>query len=218
MAGGRESRRHARFKKFDQSFIAIHGCIAGVDEVGRGPLAGPVVAAAVILPDAWKLPHLNDSKQLSAAQRNALFPLIQSVAIAIGVGIVDHLEIDRINIRQASFLAMRIALEKLIASPAHVLVDGFKIPQGPPSQTGVIGGDGKSAHIAAASVIAKVTRDRMMETFDLEYPEYGFKQHKGYGTTAHLAALKRHGPCPIHRLSFAPVKMALERQIRSVSF
>lgn len=199
-------RRTSSLFKFDYLFIERYSVLAGVDEVGRGPLAGPVVAAAVILPVSCKLPHLNDSKQLSAAQREDLYALIQRSALAIGVGIVSHTEIDRINIRQASFVAMRVALSRLIVQPFHVLVDGFKIPKGPRSQTGVIGGDGKSAHIAAASVIAKVTRDALMHDCHRQFPDYGFKNHKGYGTPEHLAALKRFGPSPIHRYSYAPVR------------
>jgi ribonuclease HII len=184
--------------------------IAGVDEAGRGPLAGPVVAAAVILPARVKLPHLNDSKQLSAAQRNSVYRMIQCAALAIGVGVVESDEIDRINIRQASFAAMRLALARLVLTPWHVLVDGFCIPQGPPSQTGIIAGDQKSAHIAAASIVAKVTRDALMEGWDARLPAYGFKKHKGYGTPDHLSALRRFGPSPIHRQSFAPVRLAKE--------
>ena len=190
---------------FDRPYIARHGIIAGVDEAGRGPLAGPVVAAAVILPCDCKLPGLNDSKKLSASQRNALYPLIRRLARAVGVGIVEAEEIDRINIRQASFRAMRQALLQLAIIPAHVLVDGFSIPDGPASQTGIIGGDGKSAHIAAASIIAKVTRDALMNLLDRRFPAYGFSRHKGYGTPEHLAALERFGPSSIHRLTFSPV-------------
>ena len=193
---------------FDRPYLLKHGVIAGVDEAGRGPLAGPVVAAAVILPDRCKLPHLNDSKQLSAAQRETLYPLIHRLALAIGVGIVEAAEIDRINIRQASFAAMRQALGRLSLTPVHVLVDGYPIPEGPASQTGIIGGDGQSAHIAAASIIAKVTRDALMLELDRRFPAYGFSRHKGYGTPDHLAALERLGPCPIHRRSFAPVRAA----------
>jgi ribonuclease HII len=191
--------------RFDLTFCRQYGLIAGVDEAGRGPLAGPVVAAAVILPGSCKLPHLNDSKQLSALQRETLYALIQRAAIAVGVGIVEAAEIDRINIRQASFVAMRLALGQLIMRPRHVLVDGFQIPGGPPSQTGIIGGDGKSAHIAAASVIAKVTRDAIMQTWHRRFPGYGFGRHKGYGTPEHLLALRRLGPSPIHRLTYAPM-------------
>jgi ribonuclease HII len=181
-----------------------------VDEAGRGPLAGPVVAAAVILPASAKLPTLNDSKQLSAVQRNFVYRLIQRSALAIGVGVVEAAEIDRINIRQASFAAMRLALDRLVLRPVHILVDGFSIPQGPDSQTGIVDGDQKSAHIAAASIVAKVTRDALMEWWDARLPAYRFKKHKGYGTAEHLFALRRYGPSPIHRRSFAPVRVLLE--------
>lgn len=204
MAVRRTLRRSSLFR-FDQPFLRRYACIAGVDEAGRGPLAGPVVAAAVILPDSCRLPGLNDSKKLSPARRETLYALIRRAARAIGVGIVEAEEIDRINIRQASFAAMRQALRQLAIVPAHVLVDGFTIPMGPSSQTGIIGGDGKSACIAAASIIAKVTRDAMMRDRDRDFPQYGFSRHKGYGTPEHLDALERLGPCPIHRLTFSPV-------------
>jgi ribonuclease HII len=207
----RKNRFTRRLFKFDQVFLKQYRVIAGVDEAGCGPLAGPVVAAAVILPSSCRLPDLNDSKKLSAAQRNALYAQIQSVAVAIGVGIVDSMEIDRLNIRQADFFAMRLALRHLIVEPLHVLVDGFTIPQGPLSQTRIIEGDTKSAHIAAASIIAKVTRDALMENWDRSFPDYGFKKHKGYGTPGHLSALKRLGPSPIHRLTYAPVRVATRR-------
>jgi ribonuclease HII len=202
-------RRTSLLFKFDQPFLKKYGCIAGVDEAGCGPLAGPVVAAAVILPEACKIPLLNDSKQLSAAQRKVLYEQIQKIAIAIGLGIVESDEIDRLNIRQATFTAMRLALGRLLAKPNHVLVDGYRIPQGTYGQTAIISGDARSAHIAAASIIAKVTRDAIMATWDLQYPTYGFRNHKGYGTPEHLAALTRFGPTPIHRRSFAPVRNSL---------
>jgi len=208
VASRRSNRRSSKLFQFDKTFLRRYALIAGVDEVGRGPLAGPVVAAAVILPSAWKLFGLNDSKQLSASQRDSAFEAIQRSALAIGVGIVEADEIDRVNIRQASFAAMRIALGKLVLEPLHVLVDGFRIPDGPSSQTGIVAGDAKSAHIAAASVIAKVTRDAIMVEWHERFPAYGFKKHKGYGTPEHLSALERFGPSPIHRQSFAPVRLA----------
>jgi ribonuclease HII len=178
--------------------------VAGVDEAGRGPLAGPVVAAAVILPQRRFL-HLADSKQISPKRRLKIYQLIQRHALSIGVGIVDHADIDRLNILQATFKSMRLALAQLAIRPHHVLVDGYPIPNGAISQTGVIGGDGRSACVAAASIVAKVTRDSMMELLDRVYPGYGFKQHKGYGTKAHIERLRRLGPCAIHRRSFRPV-------------
>ena len=210
MPGRRNIRRTSRLFKFDQPYLQQYGTIAGVDEAGCGPLAGPVVAAAVILPLTCQLPALNDSKKLSADQRESLYMLIQRSALAIGVGVVQAADIDCINIRQAAFKAMRLALSDLIIQPLHVLVDGFRIPQGPASQTWIIDGDAKSAHVAAASVVAKVTRDAMMEEWDRHYPVYGFKKHKGYGTRDHLAALQRHGPSPIHRRTYAPVRLTLE--------
>jgi ribonuclease HII len=190
--------------KHDLPFWLKHGLVAGVDEAGRGPLAGPVVAAAVILPKC-RIPHLADSKLLTPEQRVKAYRHIQRHAYAIGVGIVPHHEIDRVNILQATYIAMRQALADLVVRPVHVLVDGYPIPRGPLSQTGIFDGDAKSACVAAASIIAKVTRDCVMEAWDREYPSYGFKQHKGYGTPDHLEALERLGPCAIHRRSFHPV-------------
>jgi ribonuclease HII len=202
-------RRHSStLFKFDIPYIQSRLCIAGVDEAGRGPLAGPVVAAAVILYPC-RIAPLGDSKLLSAEERAVAYRAIQRNAHAIGVGVVFHDEIDRMNIRQASYAAMRLALADLIVQPAHVLVDGPPIPLSSYSQTGIIRGDAKSACIAAASIVAKVTRDCMMEAMDREFPAYGFKQHKGYGTPEHLDALRRHGPCRIHRRSFQPVTEAL---------
>jgi ribonuclease HII len=210
VARRRSNRRTSKLFKFDIPYLERYHLIAGVDEAGRGPLAGPVVAAAVILPTACRIPALNDSKQLSAAQRNAVYGVIQRVALAIGVGVVEAGEIDRVNIRQASFAAMRLALQRLIVKPAHILVDGFRIPHGPSSQTGITAGDTKSAHIAAASIIAKVTRDALMVWWDARFPAYGFVHHKGYGTPEHLIALERFGPSPIHRQTYAPVRLAQE--------
>ena len=183
--------------------------VAGVDEAGRGPLAGPVSAAAVIL-DPKKLPRgIDDSKKLSSAARDELFDLICARALAIGVGLASVEEIDRLNIRNATFLAMRRALGALAVTPVHALIDGNASPRDLSCtvQT-IVKGDAISLSIAAASIIAKVTRDRLMERLDEAYPQYGFKNHMGYGAPAHLAALKAHGPCPWHRRSFAPVRAA----------
>ncbi|WP_188204174.1 ribonuclease HII [Desemzia incerta] len=182
--------------------------IAGVDEVGRGPLAGPVVSAAVILPEDFNIVGINDSKQLSLAKRNELFYIIQEKALAVGVGIKDAAVIDQVNIYEASKLAMLEAIEQMPIQPDHLLVDAMTLPL-PVSQESIIKGDAKSVSIAAASVIAKVTRDRMMEEYDVMYPGYGFPNNAGYGTKEHLTALEDLGVTPIHRRSFAPVREAL---------
>ena len=176
--------------------------ICGVDEAGRGPLAGPVVAAAVILPPHIQIPGLNDSKKLSDKRRRELFPVIKEQAVAYGIGVATHEEIDEINILQATFLAMERALTQLSVNPELALIDGNREKDfGIPVQT-VVKGDSRSASIAAASVLAKVTRDDMMLELAGEYPDYGFEIHKGYGTKAHYAALTEHGPSPIHRMTF----------------
>lgn len=184
--------------------------IAGIDEAGRGALAGPVVAAAVILPEKFRCRKLNDSKQISAEVREKVYvDLTSRGEIAWGVGVVDHLEIDRINILRATHQAMRLALAALTTAPEHVLIDGLPVSPFPLPQTAIIDGDCYSKSIAAASVIAKVTRDRMMREFCAQYPEYCFSQHKGYSTELHLMKLHQLGPCPIHRRSFEPVAQPL---------
>lgn len=176
--------------------------IAGIDEAGRGPLAGPVCAAAVILPEGLVIEGLNDSKKLSDKKRRALYDIIINQVVAYGIALVDEKTVDEINILQATFLAMRQAAEQLTVQPALALVDGNRAPGlRVPVQT-VVKGDSLSANIAAASILAKVTRDRLMERLDAEYPQYGFAVHKGYGTKAHYAALREYGPCPIHRMTF----------------
>lgn len=184
---------------FDKGFEIV----CGVDEAGRGPLAGPVCAAAVILPRDLEIEGLNDSKKLSDKRRRALYDIITEQAVAYGIAMVDEKKIDEINILQATFLAMRQAVEQLSVRPSLALVDGNREPDfdGIPVQT-IIKGDSLSANIAAASILAKVTRDRFMEEQDANYPQYGFAIHKGYGTQAHYAALREFGPCPIHRLTF----------------
>ncbi|MBN3032538.1 MAG: ribonuclease HII [Candidatus Saganbacteria bacterium] len=180
--------------------------IAGVDEVGRGPLAGPIVAAAVILPYKFSLPGLNDSKKLTAKARERLFGEIKRIAVSVGVAAVDHKTIDRINIGKANLLVMKLAVKALGVMPEYLLLDGgrsrvaLKV-----AQAGISGGDRKCASIAAASIMAKVTRDALMREYHKKYPRYGFAQNMGYGTAGHLAALARYGPCAIHRRSFAPV-------------
>ncbi|MBE6932382.1 MAG: ribonuclease HII [Ruminococcaceae bacterium] len=176
--------------------------ICGVDEAGRGPLAGPVYAAAVILPRGLVIEGLNDSKKLTEKRREALFDEIKEKAIAYGIGCADEKEVDEINILQATFLAMRRAIAQLSTQPDLALIDGNRDSDfGVPSRT-VIKGDSLSANIAAASVLAKVTRDRVMKEYDEQYPLYGFAVHKGYGTKRHYEALREHGPCPIHRMTF----------------
>jgi ribonuclease HII len=176
--------------------------VAGVDEAGRGPLAGPVVAAAVIFPVRCVLAGVDDSKKLSPGRREELYAEIQTRALGIGVGIVDNEEIDRINILQATFKAMRVALDSLAVPPDHVLVDGNRFAAGALPFTTIVHGDALCQAIAAASIIAKVTRDRIMCEQDALYPAYGFARHKGYGTAEHRAAIAQHGLCIIHRRSF----------------
>jgi ribonuclease HII len=184
--------------------------IAGVDEAGRGALAGPVVAAAVVLPEKFRHRKLNDSKQLSPERRDEIYgELVSNGEVGWGLGIVDHLEIDRINILRASHEAMRIAVATLASPPGHVLIDGLPVFPFPFPQTAIIDGDCYSLTIAAASVIAKVTRDRIMRDFCAQFPEYCFDQHKGYSTELHLSRLHEFGPCPIHRRSFEPVAQPL---------
>lgn len=184
--------------------------IAGVDEAGRGSLAGPVVAGAVILRPGARLPDLADSKLLTPRQREALVPLILQSALAWGIGAVAPAGIDRWNIRRASFRAMRLALARLDPPPEHVLVDGFRIPGLKGAQTGVVHGDRLCRSIAAASILAKVARDRRMARYHLLYPRFGFDRNQGYPTRQHLEALRRDGPCPIHRRTYAPVRLSIE--------
>ena len=189
--------------------------IAGVDEAGRGPLAGPVVAAAVVLPDEWlrdglpgELEGLNDSKQLTRSQREKFFEILaRRREVRFGIASIESEIVDALNILRATHRAMAEALEKLQPAPAHVLVDGLRVKSLLFPQTPIVKGDARSYSIAAASVLAKVTRDRMMIEYHRQWPAYGFAEHKGYGTPQHLSALAAHGPCPIHRRSFAPLKV-----------
>ena len=183
--------------------------IAGVDEVGRGPLAGPVVAAAVILPKACKIPGLNDSKKIPKSKHKAIYEAVLQNAIAIGIGVKDNHVIDQVNIYEATKLAMMEAIGQLDPQPQHLLIDAMRLDL-PISQTSIIKGDANSLSIAAASIVAKVTRDQMMEEFDCEYPGYDFTQNAGYGTANHLAGLHKLGVTPIHRRSFEPVKSMCE--------
>ncbi|WP_375179563.1 ribonuclease HII [Enterococcus rotai] len=182
-----------------------HRLIVGIDEVGRGPLAGPVVAAAVILPEKFQLLGVNDSKKLSAKKREELYDEIQNQAISIGIGMVDHDKIDEINIYQASKLAMGIALEDLCFIPDYLLIDAMKLDVNIPQES-LIKGDARSVSIAAASIVAKVIRDRLMEDYAKMYPGYGFENNAGYGTKEHLIGLETQGICTIHRKTFAPIK------------
>jgi ribonuclease HII len=192
--------------------------VAGVDEAGCGPLAGPVVAGAVVFPHGWlekglhsKLRGLNDSKQLTQQEREKFFGILTAhPEIRFAVAVVDVEMIDRINIRQAAWRGMNQALDQIAPRPQHVLVDGLKIKWLPYPQTALVGGDARSYSIAAASVLAKVTRDRLMLEYDRAYPGYGFAEHKGYGTPKHLAAIAERGACPIHRKSFAPFRQVEE--------
>ncbi|WP_439741116.1 ribonuclease HII [Bacillus pseudomycoides] len=184
--------------------------IAGIDEVGRGPLAGPVVTAAVVLPGDFYIPGLNDSKKLSEAKRERFYDEIKEQAIAIGVGIVSPQVIDEINIYQATKRAMLDAIANLACTPEHLLIDAMKLPT-PIPQTSIIKGDAKSISIAAASIIAKVTRDRMMKELGKEYPAYGFEQHMGYGTKQHLQAIEMYGVLEEHRKTFAPIKDMIQK-------
>lgn len=178
------------------------GYICGIDEVGRGPLAGPVVAAAVILPEDCQILYVNDSKQLSAKKREELYDEIMEKAVSVGVGLVSHERIDEINILQATYEAMRMAISKLSVKPDVLLNDAVTIPQVDIKQVPIIKGDAKSMSIAAASIIAKVTRDRLMEQLDEVYSGYDFAGNKGYGSAKHIQGLKELGPCPIHRRTF----------------
>lgn len=176
--------------------------VAGIDEAGRGPLAGPVVAAAVIFMPGVTINGINDSKQISEKERESLFPRIYEYAVSVGIGIVDHSQIDVINILNATYQSMHLAVEHLSIQPGHLLIDGPRfLGRGIPF-TPIVRGDARCFSIAAASIIAKVTRDHLMKELDTLYPQYGFAKHKGYGTKDHLEAIKKFGRCPIHRKSF----------------
>jgi ribonuclease HII len=209
-AGNRaEGRRLRRLLEFETPLWASGvERIAGVDEAGVGPLAGPVVAAAVILPRGLRPRGLDDSKRLDEPARDRLAAEVKAGAVAWGVGVATHLEVDSLNVYQAGLLAMRRAVEALRPAPQHLLVDARRVPGVPWPQQGIVKGDARSLSIAAASVIAKTTRDALMVEADARFPGYGFARHKGYGAPEHLAALERLGPCELHRRSFAPVRAA----------
>lgn len=200
----------ARLKQlyvFEQQYYeAGYDYIAGIDEAGRGPLAGPLVIGAVILPHNIAIHRLNDSKRLSDKQRQSIYKEIKSVALAVEFIVVDIETIDQINIYQATIQGMYQIIKNLMVKPQAVLVDAVPLPKLSVPHRSIIGGDGLSASIAAASIIAKVERDRIMTELDMQYPKYGFAKHKGYGTKEHLEAITKYGPCPIHRKSFHPVK------------
>lgn len=197
-----ELERLEKMQVFEQKYGERYAVICGVDEAGRGPLAGPVVAGACILPGDARILYLNDSKKLSAKKRELLYDEICEKAVAWGVGIVSPQRIDEINILQATYEAMQQAVASLKTKPELLLVDAVTIPAVTQKQVGIVKGDARSVSIAAASILAKVTRDRIMVELDALYPEYGFAQNKGYGSAEHIAALQEHGPCPVHRETF----------------
>ena len=203
--------RSSKFFKAEQVAFSFDmpGLVAGVDEAGRGPLAGPVVAAAVILDDLKPIKGLNDSKKLTAKQRDKLFDEIRAKALCCSIAQASVEEIDELNILQATLLAMRRAVEGLRLKPAKVLVDGNRLPVLDVLAEAIVGGDALVQSISAASILAKVTRDRWCAELDVQYPQYGFAGHKGYGTAEHLAALRAHGACPQHRKTFRPVTEVL---------
>ena len=196
-----ERQRLDMMKEYERKY-AGYTYICGIDEAGRGPFAGPVVAGAVILDPQKEILYLNDSKKLSEKKREALYDEIMEKAVAVGVGIVDNHMIDKINILQATYMAMREAISKLKVKPDVILADAVHIPGIDIMQEGIIKGDAKSVSIAAGSIIAKVTRDRICYEYDKLYPEYGFASHKGYGTAAHIEAIRKYGPLDIHRRTF----------------
>ncbi len=211
MQGGLSQKERKRLEKMmlweTKAKMRGFNCVAGVDEAGRGPLAGPVVAAACILPEGTLIEGVNDSKKLLPSERFKIFQQILALAeVDYGIGIVDALIIDQVNILQATFQAMIAAISRLSQKPDYILVDGNKMPSTHIPGEAIVKGDSLSQSIAAASIIAKETRDQLMKVYHEEWPEYGFKSHKGYGTQEHLLAIQKHGPCAIHRMSFEPLK------------
>lgn len=206
----KERKRTQSMMKYEREYASYH-YICGIDEVGRGPLAGPVVAGAVILPKDCQILYLNDSKQLTEKKREELYAVIMREAVAVGIGYASHTRIDEINILQATFEAMREAISKLHVKPDILLNDAVTIPNVTIRQVPIIKGDAKSVSIAAASIVAKVTRDRLMTEYDKTYPEYHFADNKGYGSAVHIEALKQHGATPIHRKSFIGNFVDLEK-------
>jgi ribonuclease HII len=210
----RTRKKHEALLKATQASLVwdAAGLVAGVDEAGRGPLAGPVVAAAVILDDLNPIAGLADSKKLSPRRREKLFDEIRAKALCCSIAQASVEEIDRLNILQATMLAMQRAVAGLRLKPAKALIDGNRIPQLDVLAEAIVQGDAKVPAISAASILAKVHRDRMCDEWAVQYPQYGFDAHKGYGTAEHMAALRDHGPCPLHRASFAPVREALQQR------
>ena len=196
-----EQERIERLRAYEEQYAPC-GLICGIDEVGRGPFAGPVVAGAVILPPGCRILYINDSKKLSEKKREELYPVILEQALAVGIGMASPQRIDEINILQATYEAMRLAIKNLSVTPDILLNDAVTIPGVTVRQVPIVKGDEKSLSIAAESIVAKVTRDRMMAEYDKEFPGYAFASNKGYGTAGHIAALKAYGPTPIHRRSF----------------
>ena len=205
-ADAREQERLYKMLEFERKYGADFHCICGIDEAGRGPFAGPVVAGAVVLPESLLIEGLNDSKKVSPKKRKELYEEIKEKAISYGIGMSSPGRIDEINILQATMEGMCQAVQQLSQPADYVLIDAVKLKNLPLPQLSLIKGDAKSASIAAASIIAKVTRDRLMEEYDRQYPEYGFGSHKGYGTAEHIAAVEKYGPCPIHRMTFEPIR------------
>ena len=202
LAYRKECKRLEVMHEFENKYGDEFSCICGIDEAGRGPLAGPVVAGAVVLPRDCKILYLNDSKKLSPKRREELFDEIREKAVSFGIGMSSPARIDEINILQATYEAMRHAVEDLDVVPDLLLNDAVTIPQVLIRQVGIVKGDARSVSIAAASIMAKVTRDRLMTEYAELYPDYGFEGHKGYGSASHIEALRRFGPCPIHRTTF----------------
>ena len=205
-----EKQRIEAMREYEEMYDTF-SYICGIDEAGRGPLAGPVVAGAVILPKGKRILYVNDSKKLSEKKREELFDVISREAVSVGIGIVSAQRIDEINILQATYEAMRQAIQKLSVQPDILLNDAVTIPGVEIAQVPIIKGDAKSLTIGAASIMAKVTRDRMMAEYDKEYPQYGFAKHKGYGTKQHTQALLEYGACPIHRKTFLKNILNTER-------
>ena len=202
----RERRRLQELRRREEAVLAgPYRCVAGLDEAGRGCLAGPVVAAAVVMPAGSLVEGVNDSKKLTPVRREKVFEALRETAVACGVGLVYQEEIDRINIYQATIKAMKQAVASLAVSPDYLMIDGMRLPGCSLVQEKIVSGDAYCYSIAAASIVAKVTRDRLMLEFDKAYPGYGFARHKGYGTREHMEALRKHSPCGLHRKTFRPV-------------